>query len=127
MNPNVKFNHKPSLTVGYDENGGMHVLKIGDAQETLDVFKAERDQDNYVRVAWFRKMIHTKARDTSGRGKETVSIDFSKYDGDAGKALRKKEEAEAKAAKAAAAKAAATVIIPTDSEAAPKPKRKPKK
>lgn len=95
----LKMNTKPSVTIGWDDAGKMHIIKLGDAQETLEAFKKERDQENYVRVRWYRKMRHDKSKDTRVSPKQMVSGDHSKYDGDAGQALLKQEQAEKAASK----------------------------
>lgn len=89
------MNFKPSLTVGYDKKGKAHVLLIGDAEETLELFKKERDLKNYAKVAWFRKMKPDKNKWTDRPNNVMKSVDNSKYDGDAGRLLLEKEESEA--------------------------------
>ena len=71
----------PSFAVGWDKNGNPQVIAVGDAQEALDGFKAERDKSNFSRVAYFRKVRPDKARTTGLRQKTTVSIDLSEFDG----------------------------------------------
>jgi len=88
----------PSMTVGWDKEGKMHCLALGDAQECIGKFKEERDQKNFERVAYFRKMKPDKARETGKKPKKMVSVDYSRYDGDKGRALKAKEQAELAAA-----------------------------
>jgi hypothetical protein len=95
MSNTLKLNFKPSLVIGWDKAGKAHAVLLGDAEETLARFKEERDKKNYVRVAWFRKMRQDKQKWTDRPQNEVTSIDNSKYDGDAGAALLKKETAEA--------------------------------
>lgn len=96
----------PSFAVGWDKDGKPQVIAVGDAQEALDGFKAERDKTNFSRVAYFRKVRPDKARNTGLKQKTTVSIDLSEFDG---KKLDPKrvEELKTEAAALAAAKAEA--------------------
>lgn len=115
------FNRYPSVAVGWDDKGTPHCIAIGTAQEALDAFKAERDQNNYKRVAYIRKPNPTKVRDAGLKQKKMVSVDLSEFDGgkiDEGrvKELIKEQEAE----KAAAA------VISGESKESPAPKKRGK-
>lgn len=111
------LNLKPSMVVGYDGNGKIHVVLIGDAEETLKRFKEERDKTNFKKVCWIRKMRFDKQKWTDRPDKQTVSIDNSQYDGDAGAALKEAEEA--------AEEAAAAAVI-GDKEQSPAPRKRGK-
>ena len=69
------INLKPSLVVGWTQDGSQEVILIGDAEETLTKYKEERDLKNFVRVAWYRKLRAEKAKWTDRPANKITSID----------------------------------------------------
>ena len=84
MPDQVIFNRKPSIAIGWLPDGTMEVFAIGDASETLDTYKEEREQlgeSKYQFVAWFRKMKADKVNTLHEPPVVDVNVDISEFDG----------------------------------------------
>lgn len=114
----------PSFCVGWNKDGVPEIIAVGDAQDTLDQFKGNRDKTDFQRIAWFRKVKPTKVRATGVKPKKVVSVDCSHLDGDKGRQARK-ENAERLAAEADSA-AAAVITGDNKEDSAPKHRGRPK-